>query len=228
MGPVDVASLGYRTDLAIRRAEGGQITDCGDHIVIRTGQNPGYWWGNFILLAAPPRAAELAGWLARFATLFPAARHRTLGVDGTDAAAVDPDVFTAAGFRAERSVVLTASSVRPARQPGLAATVRRLAGADDWRQSAELRRACGDPGESAAAAGDAAADVVRAGEQEFEAGSWPRGNGSPRPAGRPGSARSTAAASSRSLAWRGLVTGSRGTRTSRRTPNSGGKGSPGP
>jgi ribosomal protein S18 acetylase RimI-like enzyme len=78
-------------------------------------------------------------------------------------------VFTAAGFRADRSVVLTASSVPPVRRPGLAATIRRLAGADDWRQSAELRRACGDPVGSAALAGHAASAADRAREQEFEA-----------------------------------------------------------
>jgi hypothetical protein len=90
---MDVVSLGYRTDLAIRRAEGSQVSGCGDHIVVRTERNPGYWWGNFIPLA------------------------------------------------------------------------RRLAGDDDWRQSAALRLACfeADPAVTAAAPG------VRADEQEFDA-----------------------------------------------------------
>ncbi len=74
---MDVVCIGYRTDLVIRRAEGSQVTDCGDHIVVRT----------------------------------------------------------------ERNVVLTASSVIQPRLPRLAATVRQLAGDDDWRQSGELRLA---------------------------------------------------------------------------------------
>src|SRR5215470_5926613 len=47
---VEVRSLGYRTDLAILALEGSQVTDHGDHLVIRTPGNPDYWWGNFLLL----------------------------------------------------------------------------------------------------------------------------------------------------------------------------------
>jgi len=57
--------MGYQTDLAVRRAEGSTVADCGDHIVVRTDQNPLYWWGNFILLARAPRAHEIGGWLDR-------------------------------------------------------------------------------------------------------------------------------------------------------------------
>jgi ribosomal protein S18 acetylase RimI-like enzyme len=159
---MDVISLGYQTDLAIRRTEGSQITDCGDHIVVRSERNPGYWWGNFILLAGPPRAGDIDRWLVRFTALFPVARHRAFGVDVTDAAAVDEVGFAAAGLRAERNVVLSASSVIRPRQPCLAATVRQLAGDDDWRQSAALRLACFEP--DPAAGPDASAD-----EQEFDA-----------------------------------------------------------
>ena len=41
---MEVRSLGYRTDLAILTLEGSQVTDCGDHLVIRTPGNPDYWW----------------------------------------------------------------------------------------------------------------------------------------------------------------------------------------
>ena len=163
---MNVVSLGYRTDLAIRRTEGSQITDCGDHVVVRTERNPGYWWGNFILLAGPPRAGQVGRWLARFAALFPAAKHRTFGVDVTDATAVDEAGFAAAGFRVERNVVLTASSLIQPRQPSLAVTVRQLATGDDWRQSAALRLACFEPDPAAA---PAAAPGVPADEQEFDA-----------------------------------------------------------
>ena len=84
---VRVRSLGYQTDLGVRRAEGSTVTDCGDHIVVRTDQNPLYWWGNFILLASAPRADEIGGWLDRFAAALPAARNaRTAcSVDSTEA-----------------------------------------------------------------------------------------------------------------------------------------------
>jgi GNAT superfamily N-acetyltransferase len=145
-----VRSLGYRTDLAVRRAEGSTVTDRGDHIVVRTDQNPRYWWGNFLLLARAPRGSEMAGWLDRFAGTFPAARHRAFGVDVTRATEVDEAVFTAAGLAADRGIVLTASGVREPRRPHPGAVIRPLAGADDWRQACVLRAACGAADERAA------------------------------------------------------------------------------
>jgi ribosomal protein S18 acetylase RimI-like enzyme len=149
-----VRSLGYQTDLAVRLAEGSTVTDRGDHIVVRTDQNPRYWWGNFILLARAPRGSEIAGWLDRFARTFPAARHRTFGVDVTRAAEVDEAVFTAAGLAADRGIVLTAAGVRepPRLHPG--AAIRPLAGADDWRQACELRAACSAADDQAASPED--------------------------------------------------------------------------
>jgi GNAT superfamily N-acetyltransferase len=146
---VRVRSLGYRTDLAVRQAEGSTVTDRGDHIVVRTDQNPRYWWGNFILLASPPSGGEIAGWLDSFAVTFPAARHRTFGVDVTRAADVDEAVFTSAGLAADRGIVLTASGVREPPHPHTGAVIRPLTGADDWRQARELRTACGAADEQA-------------------------------------------------------------------------------
>ncbi len=140
---VRVRSLGYQTDLGVRRAEGSTVTDCGDHIVVRTDQNPLYWWGNFILLASAPRADEIGDWLDRFAAALPAARHCAFGVDVADAAELDDAVFTTAGFAADHGVVLTASGVREPPHPHPAAVIRPLVGPEDWRQAADLRAACG-------------------------------------------------------------------------------------
>jgi hypothetical protein len=43
-----IRSLGYRTDLIFARAH-GQVANRGDHLVIRTPSNPGFYWGNFLL-----------------------------------------------------------------------------------------------------------------------------------------------------------------------------------
>lgn len=137
-----VTSLGYRTDLMLRALEGSQVTDHGDHLVIRTPANPGYWWGNFLLLAQPPRPAETGRWLAAFATQFPAADHLALGIDGTDASGLDPAGLLAAGLVAEHYTVLTATTVHDPPHPPGPAAFRQLAGDDDWRQAAALRAAC--------------------------------------------------------------------------------------
>src|SRR5262249_27768221 len=139
---VRTRSLGYQTDLAVRAAEGSAITDCGDHVIVRSAQNPRYWWGNFLLLAAAPRATEMDSWLERFAAVFPGARHRGFGVDVADAAEVDDAVFASAGLDADRGVVLTAQAVRAPKHRHPAAVIRPLAGAADWHQSGQLTAVC--------------------------------------------------------------------------------------
>ena len=148
LSSVDIRSLGYRTDLTIRVLEGSQVEDRGDYLVIRSPHNPTFWWGNFLLVSAslpPGRADE---WLARFEAEFPGASHVALGVDATEADAVDPRELIAAGLRLTRSVVLTASEVHVPPHPNAKATYRRLSGDDDWRQAAELRAivSAGEPG----------------------------------------------------------------------------------
>jgi ribosomal protein S18 acetylase RimI-like enzyme len=138
---VNVVSLGFRTDLMLRALEGSEIVSRGDYLVIRSGRNPGYWWGNFLLLGSPPRPDETGRWLSRFGAEFPEAGHVALGVDVTDMAAVDPAGLLAAGLRLERSTVLTAAAVHEPPHPDQTAQIRQLAGDDDWRQAAELRMA---------------------------------------------------------------------------------------
>ncbi len=147
---MNVASLGYRTDLMIRRMEGSEITDCRDHIVVRSPARPAYWWGNFLLLRAAPKPRETAKWLARFAAVFPAADHVALGIDTTQPDAADRSGLLEAGLRIERSTVMTASALREPPHPDRSADYRPLAGEEDWRRSLELRLATDEGGEFAA------------------------------------------------------------------------------
>jgi ribosomal protein S18 acetylase RimI-like enzyme len=142
---VEVRSLGYRTDLAILELEGSQVTDRGDHLVIRTPGNPDYWWGNFLLLRDLKHGSG-RGWMARFAAEFPDAQHMALGLDETDADSVDPGEL--AGMAMERNAVMTATSVHAPPRPNTQAVFRTLEGDADWRQSFELAAAvhAGEPG----------------------------------------------------------------------------------
>lgn len=144
---VDVRSLGYRTDLMIRALEGSQIEDRGDYLVIRSPRNPTYWWGNFLLLKQS-EAGQAAGWVARFAAEFPAARHVALGIDVTEISGVYIGEYVAAGLELQRSAVLTALEVTDPPRPNRSATYRELSGGDDWRRAVELRTIvnAGEPG----------------------------------------------------------------------------------
>ena len=128
---MQVTSLGFQTDLALRIAEGAQVTDRGDHLVIRTPDNPDHWWGNFLLLARVSGAGQVQYWLARFAAEFPDAAHVTLGVDTTGDTAVPPDV-AAAGLETELASVLTGTEIGPPPHPATRAEIRPLADDADW------------------------------------------------------------------------------------------------
>ena len=147
---MNVASLGYRTDLMIRAMEGSEVTDCGDHIVVRTVAHPAYWWGNFLLLAVAPEPRQTAAWLARFAEVFPAAEHVALGIDTTEPDAADRSGLGEAGLRIERSTVMTATALRAPPHPNRSADFRPLVSDEDWRRSLGLRLAADDGGEPAA------------------------------------------------------------------------------
>jgi GNAT superfamily N-acetyltransferase len=144
---VDVHSLGYRTDVMIRTLEGSQVDDRGDYLVIRSPRNPGYWWGNFLLIP-PPLPGQAARWLTTFATEFPAARHIALGMDVIEISGVPVGEYAAAGLELQRSTVLVAQELVEPPRPNRSAVYRELAGDDDWRRAGELRAVvnAGEPG----------------------------------------------------------------------------------
>jgi len=150
---VRIKSLGFRTDVALRVLEGAEVTDRGDYLVIRSADNPGFWWGNFLLLSELPGPGTADAWLARFAAEFPHARHVALGVDlaGPPGSPAElPGEFTAAGLEPHRETALTATATAtavatepvPPPYPNTAAEFRRLESDADWQQSRELGLRC--------------------------------------------------------------------------------------
>jgi ribosomal protein S18 acetylase RimI-like enzyme len=138
---VNVSSLGFRTDLALLERAGSTIEDHSDHLVVRSPGNPGFYWGNFLLLDHVPGAGQVEEWLDQFAAAFPEARHRSFGFD-TQGTVDDLSGFAAHGLDVEASTVMTASSVHPPAHPNGEATYRAFQSEDDWLQSVELRIAC--------------------------------------------------------------------------------------
>jgi predicted GNAT family acetyltransferase len=126
---------------------GSTVEDRGTHLVVRTADNPTYWWGNFLLLGAAPRdTGEAREWLATFESEFPDARHRTFGVDGTSGTAEDIGPFAELGMSTEWSSVMTATAVHEPPRPNTSATYRPFASDEDWAQHVELSMAGEDPG----------------------------------------------------------------------------------
>lgn len=133
-----VESLAFRTDLALAALAGSEVEDRGDHVVVSTPDNPGYYWGNFLLLPQAPTAAELPAWEAAFVRTFPRSRHRAYGVATAGGARADLAAFEAAGLETDASVVMTATAVHEPPRPNPDATYRPLRSDADWEQQVGL------------------------------------------------------------------------------------------
>jgi len=114
--------LGWQSHLLASRF-GAEVAERDDCIVLRTPANPTYYWGNCLILPAPPRDADLAHWLARFeaeiASRQPASRHLAFGVDA--AALTEPlPSWRAAGIdEFDELAVLTLEAPGLAAQPAV-------------------------------------------------------------------------------------------------------------
>lgn len=139
---MQLRSLGFRTDLALLTASGSVVEDRGTHVVVRTPDNPTYFWGNFLLLRDLPVPGGEREVVGAFRTEFPEADHVAIGLDGTtayDEQALQP--FADAGLAVEVDVVLTAAALTEPEPPAVEAEVRRLETDEDWAARARLGHA---------------------------------------------------------------------------------------
>lgn len=137
---------GLATDLAVLELEGSTIIDHGDHVVVRTGSNPTYYWGNFIILPTAPATDEIPSWIKRFEREFPYAAHRAFAV--TDVTA-DYSAWTERGYSVELDTALAADRLVAPAPPAVDAEIRAFSTQDDWEQSATLSAVEDDSGDRA-------------------------------------------------------------------------------
>ena len=133
-----IESLGFRTDLLLLELAGSEFKDTGEYVVVRTPDNPGYWWGNFLLFRTPFAAGDVTARLGAFHAEFPTANHVALGIDSVDGVIGAEGEVSAAGFEVGRDVVMTTSKVVPPSRPNEESTYRFLSSDDDWEQLVQL------------------------------------------------------------------------------------------
>lgn len=142
-----IKSLGYRTDLYFPTFD-GQIIDRGNYLVISTPTNPSFYWGNFLLFSQPPRGGDIKEWRDLFALEIgtpPDTEHQVFGWDSPEGEEGEIQPFLEAGFRLDRSVVLTSSEPsNPAGHSSLV-SIRPLKTVADWEQAVENQVACREP-----------------------------------------------------------------------------------
>jgi GNAT superfamily N-acetyltransferase len=133
-----VKSLGWRTDLALLKLEGSEIVEADGRVVVRSAENRGFRWGNFMLFAAPPRPGCAERWISEFNAVFPDADYVAIGIDRPSGELGASEEFSALGVRVVVHTVLTTSALSaPPREPPRA-TFRRVESDSDWRQATDL------------------------------------------------------------------------------------------
>ncbi len=139
-------SLGVRSQLLAVGFD-ALIEPRGDWWVVRTPDNPHYYWGNFLLTGQAPRDADLATWTARaqqeISRLQPQSDHVALDVD----AALDPaslPSWTAAGFEMfeTTALCLEPAGLQPAPALPEGAVVRQLRLPGEAAAAVDLQLLC--------------------------------------------------------------------------------------
>lgn len=131
-----LSSLAYRTDLFFHAFD-GRVTDHGDHLVVESPSNPGFYWGNFVLFAARPTLRDVERWPAIFAGAFghtPGVRHFAFGWAENRGSRAGIDGLCARGFSFEQGDVLTAARVSAPQRPNAEISIRPLTSDADWEQ----------------------------------------------------------------------------------------------
>lgn len=99
---------GWRSDFILHRFS-ALIDERDDCIVVRTPDNPGYYWGNFVLLPQAPQNDDLARWLGRFEREVvlrqPVCKHVAIGVNAVPADEQLPAWFAAGFERIETAII---------------------------------------------------------------------------------------------------------------------------
>lgn len=140
VGPSDA----LRSELIFLGASGSATPFCEgarDMVVIRTPDNPNFWWGNTLHFDGPPAEGDVERWPRLFDTLIaakqPRSRHRTFGWDGATRGIVEP--FVDCGYEYVETLVLAADRTSVLVAPPVDRSVRvaRLTG-PDWGALHEL------------------------------------------------------------------------------------------
>ena len=110
---MQLRSVGLETDLELA-ATRGQVIDRDGYLVITTPDDPSYYFGNLLVLPAPPQVGEVAYWSRRFTAEFGGTRdirHVALRWDGITGEVGAAAELAAAGFTIEVTQVMRARTV---------------------------------------------------------------------------------------------------------------------
>jgi GNAT superfamily N-acetyltransferase len=135
---VHVKSMGWRTDLELRRLEGAQIAQDAERVTVRSVENPTFRWGNFLLMASAPQPGDAPDWMAQFAHAFPDANYVAIGIDSPSGERGAIEELAAFGVKPDTQIILTATALKAPRRERPRATFRRVRDDEDWLRATDL------------------------------------------------------------------------------------------
>lgn len=150
---MQLRSLGYRTDLIFHRF-GGEVSDQGRYLVIRTPSNPSYRWGNLLIFDAPPQPGDFGRWNALFEEEVgtpPRIRHKVFAWDTVDGDNGAVDDFLEAGFELGEEVVMATDALLPPRRYNHDVEIRALQTDAEFAEHVDLHVLCWDGNDDKAA-----------------------------------------------------------------------------
>ncbi len=136
-----------RTDLDMAAVD-GVVDSLESCIQVRSPQNPGYYWGNYLLLPTAPEADQLEGWIDRFREQFhdyPEVEHVLLRWDGAPLAPSAQAAATDLGMTEDSGPAMIAT--RLSSPENLDVEVRPLDFEGEFDRIEKLNQQC-DPNES--------------------------------------------------------------------------------
>jgi ribosomal protein S18 acetylase RimI-like enzyme len=144
---MNLKSLGYRTDL-IFPAFDGEIIDRDSYLVVRTPENPSFYWGNFLLFPYPPKEDDFAKWSQLFTQeigVHEKIKHQAFGWDSTEGDEGIVQSFFDAGFNLSRNIVMTSQGACAPSRVSEDVEIRVLSSDSDWKQAVENQVICREP-----------------------------------------------------------------------------------
>ncbi|HEY8271537.1 MAG TPA: GNAT family N-acetyltransferase, partial [Pseudobdellovibrionaceae bacterium] len=143
---MNLHSLAYQTDLSILALQ-GRLENREEYVVAESFGNPGYFWGNLLVMKNAPSQGDYARWIGLFKQEFrhqPLVKHMTFGWDSTDGFEGATEPFVEDGFEIERSVVLTLQQVRliNPKHSCVGLEIRPLVNDKDWEAAVQNQVDC--------------------------------------------------------------------------------------
>ena len=146
-------SLGRRTDLFFLKFD-GTFTQHNDHTVIKTPNNPNFYYGNLLLLNGTPTPNQQPHLESLFKKTFkdqPQSTHITLAWDQaalTDSTPKDTiKHYTSLGYNYDNTIVLTANKndITPPKHTNSQITINPITTDQQWADMLALQILCRDP-----------------------------------------------------------------------------------